>query len=131
MTDQPSVHAWLQARLAGGQFHHRDHLELTWLAIAEYGPEHAGEVVAGLLRRVAAAHGRPERYHETLTRFWVRVVVHVRERPPDLLTVDAAIRAFPHLLEQELPFRHWSRPAMAGDEARLCWLEPDLAPLSL
>ncbi|MBO0682508.1 MAG: hypothetical protein J2P45_05060 [Candidatus Dormibacteraeota bacterium] len=131
MTDQPSVHAWLRARLAQREFHHRDHLELTWLAIAQHGAERAGDVVTALLPQVAAAHGRPERYHETLTRFWVRLLVHVRERRPDLLKIDAAIQAFPLLLDQELPFRHWSRPAMAGDQARMAWVEPDLVPLSL
>jgi hypothetical protein len=131
MTSQLSVHAWLHAQLATGEFHHRDHLRLTWLVIDRYGPQQAPGVVADLLRQVAAAHGQSDRYHETMTQFWVRLVVHVRERRPDLPDVDAAIAALPVLLDQGLPFRHWSRDAMFSPPARLAWMEPDLVPLSL
>jgi hypothetical protein len=131
MTDQPFVHAWLRAKLAAGDFHHRDHLRLAWMLLDEHGPERAGDVLAGLLRDVAEAHGQPERYHETLTRFWLQVVIHVRERRPDLADLDAAASALPLLLDKDLPFRHWSRPAMATEAARRGWLEPDLAPLAL
>ena len=131
MTEQPSVHAWLHARLAAGDFHHRDHLRLAWMLIDEHGPERAGDALCDLLRQAAAAHGRPERYHETMTRFWLRLVVHVRDRRPELSDVDAAVVALPLLLDKELPLRHWSRSAMATEEARQRWLEPDVLPLAL
>ncbi len=131
MTDQSSVHAWLHGKLAAGDFHHHDHLRLAWMLIDHHGPERAGDVLAALLRHVAEAHGRPERYHETLTRFWLRIVVHVRDRRPELADLDAAISALPILLDKDLPFRHWSRSAMASEVARRRWLEPDLVPLAL
>jgi hypothetical protein len=131
MTDQPSVHAWLHAQLAGGAFHHRDHLRLTWLVIDQHGPDQAGNVVAGLLRQAAQLHGQADRYHDTMTRFWVRLVVHVRERRPDLADLEAAIAELPFLLDKELPFRHWTRAAMLSAEARQGWLEPDVLPLAL
>jgi hypothetical protein len=35
----------------------------------------------------------------------------------------------PHLLEQDLPFRHWSKGAIFSPAARAGWLDPDLKPL--
>lgn len=124
-----AVHAWLRARLAEGHFGHREHLKLVWLAIDEVGPEAAGDLVAKALHAVAAAHGETARYHETLTRFWVWVVVLLRGQHPGLPDVDAAVKSFPHLLDKDLPLRHWSRAEMWSGHARREWTEPDLLPL--
>ncbi len=40
---------------------------------------------------------------------------------------EAALAAHPHLLDSSLPFRHWSREALA--RGREEWIEPDLRPL--
>lgn len=126
---QQAVQAWLHARLGEGHFGHREHLGLVWVAIDEAGPDAAGDVVANLLHEVAAAHGEPARYHETLTRFWVWVVVFVRRQHPAVPNLDAAIEGFPHLLDKDLPLRHWSPNEMWSPRARRQWSEPDLVPL--
>ncbi len=128
MTEQ-AVHAWLRARLGEGRFGHREHLKLVWIAIDEGGPEAAGDLVAGVLREVAAAHGDPGRYHETLTRFWIWAILFLRRRHPALPDLDAAVESFPHLLDRGLPLRHWSAANMWSQGAREQWTEPDLVPL--
>ena len=72
----------------------------------------------------AAAHWLARLYHETLTRFWVRVVAHVAAP-----TFEAALARHALLLDQELPLRHWRLKPLIGDPARAGWVEPDLAPL--
>lgn len=128
MTEQ-AVHAWLRARLAEGHFGHREHLKLAWMAIDEAGAGGAGDLVAKLLQEVAAAHGEAARYHETLTRFWVWVVSFVRDQHPALASVDAAIESLPHLLDKNLPLRHWTPDEIWSPRARRGWTEPDLLPL--
>lgn len=93
------------------------------------GFDAAGDVVAKILNEVAAAHGDASRYHETLTRFWIWVIVFLRRRHPVLPDLDAAIESFPHLLDKDLPLRHWSSATMWSPGARHQWTEPDLAPL--
>ncbi len=69
------------------------------------------------------------RYHDTITRFWVRLVAHAITSRPELQDFDAFLAAYPILLDPTLPFRHWRREAMFTPEARAEWREPDLLPL--
>jgi hypothetical protein len=42
------------------------------------------------------------------------------------LTFDELLEAEPHLLDKTLPFNHWSRERLTGEEAKRRWVEPDL-----
>jgi hypothetical protein len=124
MTDQEFLHAFESGHLAPAEFHHRDHLRLAWLEVNLWGLEAGAAAVAGGIRRFATAHGRHQLYHETLTRFWVRIVAHA-----SLATFAETLEAHPMLLRKDLPLAHWSRETLYGDAARVAWIEPDLAPL--
>ena len=88
----------------------------------------ASEVVTRGIREFATRHGSADRYHDTMTRFWLRVVGIGLSRHPDL-RFDELMEAEPHLLDKGLPFQHWSRPAMGSDLAKRQWVEPDLHPI--
>ena len=79
---------------------------------------------------MAVAKGLTPLYNETMTRFWIRLIAHVREAT-GATTIDEAIKRVPMLLDKNLPLRHWSRTAMFGPDARVRWVEPDLLPLSI
>jgi hypothetical protein len=64
-----------------------------------------------------------------MTRFWIRLIAHVREALGPLDGIDDAIRLVPLLTDKNTPLRHWSRTVMFGPTARAEWVEPDLAPL--
>jgi len=128
MTDDEFLQAFATATLANEQFHHRDHLRLTWLLLHRLGTEAGGEAVTGGIRNFAAAHGHGPRYHETMTRFWIRLTDHaMRARPA--ASFDQLIEAFPMLLDKNLPFRHWSRETMMSETARRDFVDPDLLAL--
>ena len=128
MTDEEFLEAFSSGRLANEAFHHRDHLRLTWLLLRRLGSEAGGEAVAGGIRRFAAGHGHQSRYHETMTRFWIRLVDHtMRVRP--VASFEELVEAFPMLLDKSLPFRHWTRERMMSEAARRDFLEPDLLAL--
>ncbi len=66
-----------------------------------------------------------------MTRFWVEVTAHaVAREGTGADDFDRLLERAPHLLDKQLPFRHWwSREAMFSSEARVGWVEPDLRPL--
>ena len=107
---------------------HRDHLRLAWNAIHEHGDD-AEDFVVGHIKAYAAAHGQSDRYHETMTRFWMRLVAHAAATRPEITNLDDFLAAFPMLQNKELFLRHWSRPAMFAPQARAGWRDPDLVPL--
>ena len=124
MTDQQFLHAFESGHLSPAGFHHRDHLRLAWLEVDRLGLEAGAAAVAGGIRRFAEANGLHRLYHETLTRFWVRIVAHASEE-----TFDATLERHPMLLQKDLPLRNWTRETLYGDAAREAWIEPDMTPL--
>jgi hypothetical protein len=114
----------LAGYLRQGRFGHREHLHMTWSYLARGEPHR----VLPFLRHVAESHGEGVKLNVTMTRFWVDATARAIERSgagdfAELLEQE------PHLLEKDLPFRHWSREAMFSPKARYRWLEPDLKPL--
>ena len=129
MTDDDFVTAFLSGALPPTQFHHRDHLRMTWTLIRLTGEEQAMKRVTSGIRYFATQHGHAEKYHETMTRFWARIVGHMVAARPDITTFDEFLVAFPMLLEKDLPYRHWQRETMLSPDARARWVEPDILAL--
>ena len=128
MDDDVFLRTFLRGWPTGERFGHYEHLRVAWLVIERHGPEVAAEVVGERLRMMAVAQGMAPLYNETMTRFWIRMIAHVRDAFSSP-TIDEAIRQAPYLLDKNLPQRHWSRTVMFGPAARAQWVEPDLAPL--
>jgi hypothetical protein len=116
-------------RTAGG-FGHREHLELAYGLLSRSGLEEAQAAMSAALREVAAAHGMPERYHDTLTLAWVQLVAVHRHRW-DAETFDAFMARAENrpLLERGLLDGHYSRELLFSDRARAGWVMPDVRAL--
>jgi hypothetical protein len=127
--DDAFVVAFLTGSLPPQQFHHRDHLRLAWVLVRLTGVDEAARRITSGIRYFATLHGHGEKYHETMTRFWVRIVAHAVAARPEISTFDAFLAAFPLLLEKDLPYRHWRRVTMASPAAREQWVEPDIQAL--
>jgi len=50
-----------------GSFHHADHVRLAFAYLSQYPALQALEKFSAALKRFAAARGKAERYHETIT----------------------------------------------------------------
>jgi len=111
----------------GFRFGHREHLRLTWLQHERLGPDAGDLAIAATLRRIDAAHGGGK-YHETITRFWLELVRHVRRRFAGM-TFEAVLAAHPQLLDGATLSRHYSRQLLATPEARRRPVAPDLEPV--
>ena len=108
----------------GEGFGHRQHVELAWRLLAGHGPDQAAEAVAAAIRQVAAAHGQPGKFHETITRSWVRCVAVHRERwPAD--TFAEFIGRNERLLDPGLLGHFYSPGLLASAAARDRWVAPD------
>jgi hypothetical protein len=109
-------------------FGHRDHLRVAFAYARRGGVEHAIAHARAGLRRFTAAHGEPERYHETLTTAWARVVAAHAVEHPDA-GFDAFLAAHPQLLRRDLLLGHYSRERLYSEPARARFVDPDLVAL--
>ena len=109
------------------RFGHRQHVQLTWLAVRRCGMPKAISLVSDGIQRTARYAGAPQKYHATVSRAWVELVAyHVNERPePDF---DAFVEHHSALLDKRLLSRFYRSATLAAPSARDGWVEPDLAP---
>jgi hypothetical protein len=120
------------ARFEAGRldpFTHRDHLRVAFAYARRGGIEHAVARARRGLRHFTAAHGEPERYHETLTTAWARVIAHQALAAGGDRGFEDFLAANPRLLDRELLLAHYSRELLFSDAARARFVEPDLLAL--
>ena len=129
MDDNDFLRAFFGGWRREERFGHYEHLRLAWLVVERHGPEPAADIVGEGIRRMASAQGKAALYNDTITRFWIRLLAHVRDARAPLGNVDEAIAAVPMLADKNIVLRHWSRTALFGPDARARWVEPDLRPL--
>jgi hypothetical protein len=131
MTDLELTRALERGEIANEGFHHGAHLHVAWVYLAESSSaQQAANKMRDTLRRFAAAAGRPEKYHETITLFWVDLLsrAYMASRGGGL---EEIIRANPQLLEKNFALTYYSAERLFSDEARTSWVEPDLKPISI
>jgi hypothetical protein len=109
-------------------FGHRDHLRVAFAYARRGGIDHAVDRARRGLRHITAAHGEPERYHETLTTAWARVVAHHALAAGDD-GFDDFLAAHPQLLRRDLLLGHYTRDRLFSSAARARFVEPDLLSL--
>ncbi len=108
----------------GAGFGHRQHLELAWRYLGVHDAGQAAEAVSGAIREMAAAHGQAAKFHETITRSWVRCVAVHRQRWP-AGTFEEFLARNPRLLDPGLLDHFYSPGLLGSPEAREHWVTPD------
>ena len=131
MTDAELARAFEEGRVANADFRHAAHLRVAWVYFQE-SPSipQAADRMAAALRRFAAAAGTAEKYHHTLTVFWMEALARAGSAMRGA-AADEVLRAHPHLLDKELPLAFYSHDRLFSDEARLAWVPPDRQPLTV
>jgi hypothetical protein len=129
MTDVELTRALERGEIANESFHHLSHLHVAWVYLWESsGVEEAAAKMRNTLQRFAASAGKPEKYHETITLFWVHLLAGLcgigsRE------SLKQIVQANPRLLEKNFPLAYYSPERLFSDKARSSWIKPDLKPL--
>ena len=125
MTDTELVRALECGGIANEDFHHLSHLHVAWVYLSESsGVDEAVDKMRNTLRRFAASAGKPEKYHETITLFWVRLLAAIRSARSGE-TLEQIVQKDPRLLEKDFPLSYYSADRLFSDDARRSWVEPD------
>lgn len=103
------------------------YLHLSQLSVAEA----RDRMRAGLYRFLDYYGNDRQKYNETITLFWIKLVrgfldrADTRERPLAELANELAA-SYP---DSKLIYDYYSKELLSSDEARTSWVEPDLKPL--
>ena len=119
--------------LPRARWNHRAHLTVAlWYATHLDAQDVLEAVRRGILRLNEACgimSTRTSGYHETITRFYMRVVRNFVETEPNGDWAARANRLIARYGEKELPLRHYTKDRLMSTVARAEWVEPDLVPL--
>jgi len=126
MTNQELIRSFESNSLPEGSFHHAGHVRLAFAYLTAYPVLQALQKFTSALKKFAAAHGKPQLYHETITCAYVFLIrermtrdpVHEWEefarRNPDLLAWKNGILA-----------RYYRESTLKSDLARNIFVLPD------
>jgi hypothetical protein len=129
MTDIELARALERGEIANENFHHLSHLHVAWVYLSECSNvDEAANKMRNTLRRFATCAGKPEKYHETITLFWVRLLAAFRASRSGE-TLEQIVQTDPRLLEKHFPLSYYSVDRLFSDEARTSWVDPDRKPL--
>ena len=94
LSDDAFVNAFESCTLSGDAFRHYDHLRLAWIYLGDRPLADATERMVASIRRFAQHHGAAAKYHDTMTRLWMRLVAHARRvgRSENDFAAFAAVR---------------------------------------
>lgn len=125
MTNAEAISSF-EADALPGDFHHREHVRLAFAYLSECGPLIALDRFSRALKSYAAARGKPERYHETITYSYLFLI---RERMARTPTVDweGFATQNPDLLQWKpgILERYYRESTLRSDLARTVFLFPD------
>ena len=129
MTDPEFVEAFEACRLPNELFHHRDHLRLAWIYLRRYGEPQAAARIAESIRRYAAFHGKSDKYHETVTIAWLRLLSDSAGRFRSGASFEELLAVSPELLDKNALQEYYSPELLASATARHSFVPPDRKPL--
>lgn len=122
--------AFESGALNAADFGHRDHLRVAYLMLEHHPFGEAVARVSASLRRLATAHGAPEKYHETVTLAFM-VLINERRGAPGAGPGDweGFIATNPDLLDGRLLSRYYRPETLRSERARRVFvLEPLAGP---
>ena len=106
--DSAFARAFERGEIPPADFHHAAHLRLALAYLDECSSiEEATDRMAASIKRFAAAAGKADKYHHTVTVFWIRMLAR--------------------LLDKNLPLAYYTPERLWSDDARRAYVEPDLA----
>ena len=117
LNDDEFVRGFESCELSPDLFHHRDHIRMARIYLDRLGPNAATERFRSAIIRYAAHLGKSDKYHETITIAWMRLVIATSPEDHDKLLDKKYIETF------------YSPELLATDSARTQFVEPDRAPL--
>jgi flavin reductase (DIM6/NTAB) family NADH-FMN oxidoreductase RutF len=116
--DEKVVDAFEAGQIGNQGFPHERHVRVAWGLAQRYRREEALERLVAGIRGIAARAGKPQAYHETITRAWFELIANAED-----------LERYPELFDKTLLGRYYTAERLAAGQES--WLEPDLHPLRL
>jgi hypothetical protein len=127
MTDVELARALERGEIVNEDFHHVSHLHVAWVYLSESrSVNEAADKMRNTLRNFASSASKPEKYHETITLFWIYFLSRLHASGKSL---EEIVRANPRLLAKNFPLAYYSTERLFSEHARNFWVDPDLKPL--
>jgi hypothetical protein len=126
MTDDELMGYFEAQQEPPGGFHHREHVRVAWIYLRRDALPVALERFRDGLRRFAEAHGKPERYHETITTAYVLLIADGMQNTPGAW--EAFAEAHPELLtwSPSILDRYYNPETLKSERAQREYVAPDL-----
>jgi hypothetical protein len=126
MTDEQFARAFERGEIAPADFDHRAHVRVAWVYVQE-GPsiDVATARMREAIRRFAAKANAAQKYHETITVLWMRLLADALSGVAGPCELAALLERRPELADKNLPLKYYTRDRLFSDEARSGWVPPD------
>jgi hypothetical protein len=127
MTDQELIDQFDRGTLPNECFHHREHVRVAFLYLSLYPALEAIQLFSKALQKFAAARGKPQLYHETITWALMFLIRERMARSETRPTWDEFSRNNADLLSWESrPLsRYYREETLASELARAVFIFPD------
>lgn len=133
LTDQLAAR-FRERTLPKQEWTHTAHLKVgLWHLLRSPANEALERLREGISRyneSVGGVNSPTSGYHETITRFYVWAIdLYLKNADRDRSVDELAEGLIAVCGAKDFPLRYYSRDRLMSTEARLAWVEPDLAPL--
>lgn len=113
--------------VAADDFDHRAHVRLAYVYLCEMPVDEAHESMKkALLAFLDHLGAEPTKYHETITRAWIKAVRHFMANTPACDSADEFIDRNPKLLDTKIMLSHYSAEVLFSAQARSRFVPPDI-----
>jgi hypothetical protein len=127
MTDEAFARAFEAGIVRPEEFDHMAHLRVAWVYLREAGSAEAAlPRIRDAIQRFAAAAGAAQKYHETITVVWMRLLEGAGAQLAGPRELAELVRQRPELADKNLPLKYYSRDRLFSDDARERYVPPDL-----
>jgi len=110
---------------AAAEFTHARHLTVGCWYLSTLPAHDALNRMRTSLLNFTAHHGK-HGYHETITRFWMRLLDAALRQQPDGDSLLRRVNTVVALYPKETLFDYYTRDRVMSDAAKREWIEPDL-----
>jgi hypothetical protein len=110
---------------APAEFTHARHLTVGCWYLCTLPADEALNRMRAHIQNFSAHHGK-QAYHETITRFWMKMLDGALGRQSEELSTSTRINAVIALYPKEVLFDYYTRDRVMSETAKREWVEPDL-----
>ncbi len=126
------VQAFESCTTSKDEFKHSSHLTVAvWFLSHSTPPEALHQIRTGLFRFLDHHGLGREKYNETLTIFWIKLVESaINQLDDETLLLETTNTILERLEDPRVVFEYYSEGLLSSSEAKRIWVEPNLKQLN-